>query len=243
MSNIQYHLHEIKIRFFYLLFSTISTFFISYNYQLEMVYLLGKPFIELQQTFIFLELTEAFYTLLKISTLITLLVIFPFFLYQFWSFFIPSYYEIERKKIFYFWSGFICLFLAEIFFIFSILLPKICYFLISFEMTSPVNHSGFHVDPLISIEFTARIESYVTLVVKFLTVTLLFFQIPFCICLLYSKKILHVSSLYFNRKLLIFISLLLSAFLVPPDVISQLIMTFFLYFLFEFFIFIGLFFE
>lgn len=242
MTNIKFHLLEIKLRFFYLIFSTILTFFISYNYQLEMIYITGKPFIELQQTFIFLELTEALYTLIKISTIITILVVVPFFVYQIWSFFIPSFYKMKRNLLIFFLFFSIFLFISEILFTYFILLPKICHFLISFEMTSEIPNSKFYTEPLISVEFTARIGSYVKLIVKFLSLILVILQIPLCVCFLYSKKVLHVSNFYFNRKILGLVSLLLSAFIVPPDLFSQLILTVCFFILFEIIIFIGLFF-
>ena len=243
MANIHNHFFEIKSRFFYLIFSALCTFLMFYHYQLEIVYVIGKPFIELQQTFIFLELTEAFYTLLKISVIFTIILIIPFLVYQFWSFFIPSFYKFQRNQINFFVVLIICLLFCEIFFTYSVLLPKICDFLLSFEMTSNLDNSRFYFKPLISVEFTARFESYVKLLVKFFTVTFLLFQIPLFVCVLYSKKILHVSSFFQNRKLLSLISLLLSAFLVPPDFISQLVVAIFFFLLFECLIFIGLFFD
>lgn len=243
MANIHYHLLELKWRLFYLIFSAICTFIMCYNYQIEIVYVIGKPFLELQQTFIFLELTEAFYTLLKISTILTGLVLIPLCVYQIWSFFIPSFYEIERTSINLFFLLFLFFFVNEVLFTYFLVLPKICHFLISFEMTSQVTQSGFHIDPVISVEFTAQIGSYVKLIVKICSILLFLFQIPLCVCFLYSKRILHVSSLYCNRKFLSLFSLLLSAFIVPPDVVSQLVVAVFFYILFEFLIFIGLFFD
>ena len=110
-------------------------------------------------------------------------------------------------------------------------------------MVSGVDNSGLHLVPLLSVEFTARMESYVGLVVKVESVLLLLFQIPLCLCLLISKKLLNVSNLYRNRKWLLVISLLIAAFLVPPDVVNQFILATLIYLLFEFMIFIGLFFE
>lgn len=243
MTLFSSHLFEIKLRFFYLLFSAICSFFLCYNYQFELVYITSKPFIELQQTFVFLKLTEAFYTLLKISTLITFFVLIPLCVYNFWSFIIPSFYKFERNKTNFLFFFLFFLFLAEIFFTYFILLPKICHFLISFEMTSKLDHSGVYLEPIISVEFTAQIGSYVELIIKILSRILLLFQIPLCVCFLYSKKLLNVSSLYCNRKILCFLSLLLAAFLVPPDIVSQLIVAIFFFFTFEFLIFIGLFFD
>lgn len=243
MANIHYHLLEIKLRFFYLTLSTLCTFFLFYSYQIEIVYIIGKPFIELHQTFIFLELTEAFYTLLKISTIFTLIILIPFFFYHFWGFFIPSFYQSERKKINFFLFFFLFFFVCEILLIYFYLLPKICHFLLSFEMTSNMQNSSHYLMPLISVEFTARIESYVQLIIKISSILLLFFQIPLCIWILYSKKLIHVSSFYNNRKILSLMALLISAFLVPPDALSQLIVAMFFFLVFEFFIFVGFFFE
>lgn len=247
MSNIHYHLFEIKSRIIYLIFSTFCTFFILYCYKIEIVYLIGKPFVELQQTFIFLDLTEAFYTLLKISVILTFLLITPYFMYHIWSFFIPSSYQVERTNLNLFFLLFFCLWTSEFLFTYFVLLPKICNFLISFEIGIPShlnsNLVNINFQPLIKVEFTARIESYVKLMVKITSLIFLFFQIPLCVCLLYYKKILHVSIFYNNRKILSLVSLLIAAFLVPPDVITQLTVAFLFYFVFELLIFLGLFFE
>lgn len=242
MTNINHHLYEIKWRFFYFFFSTFCTFLILYNYKIEIVFIIGKPFVTLQQTFIFLELTEAFYTLLKVSVILTALLVIPFFFYQFWSFFVPSFYQIERRKVNLFFFSFICLWVCEILVTYFLFLPKICNFLISFEMVSDFKHSSVYLQPIISVEFSARFESYVKLIMKISSLLFLLFQIPLCVCILYSNKILKVYSLYTNRKILSLVSLLMSAFLVPPDVVSQLIVAFLFYVLFEFLIFLGLFF-
>lgn len=242
MPNINYHLYEIKSRFFYLFFSTFCTFLTLYHYKIEIVYIIGKPFVTLQQTFIFLELTEAFYTLLKVSLIITALLVIPFFFYQFWGFFIPSFYEIERRKVNFFFLSFIFLWLCEILVTYFIFLPKICNFLISFEMVSDFQNSGLFLQPIITVEFSARFESYVKWIMKISSLLFLLFQIPLCVCILYYNKILNVSSLYTNRKILSLISLLMSAFIVPPDVVSQLIVAILFYIVFEFLIFLGLFF-
>lgn len=245
MINIQYHLFEIKLRCFYLILSAIITFLICYNYQLEIVYIIGRPFIQLNQTFIFLELTEAFYTLIKISTLLTGVVIIPLIMYHFWCFFVPSLYLIERKVVNFWFVLFLILFIIELLFSYFFLLPKIFQFLLSFEMSSTSFDKSLElsIGPLVSVEFTARIACYVTLIVKIMMIVLVLFQIPFGVFLLYSKKLLYVSSFYLNRKYLSLLSLLVSALVVPPDVVSQLALAVLFYMIFEFLIFIGLFFE
>lgn len=243
MSNLHYHFLEIKTRCLYVLFSIILTFLLCYNFQVELIYIIGKPFLEFQQTFIFLELTEAFYTLLHISSFLTLVVSFPFVFYQLWSFFVPSFYEFERIKVNYWCVFFIILIFCEIVITYVILLPQICSFLLSFEISSGIDQSGLNLTPLLNVEFTVRIESYIDFVVKIVSSVLFFFQIPLCVFFLYSKKVFHASHFYMNRKWFYLVSLLLSGLLVPPDVLSQIFLSFVFYLVFEILIFLGLFFD
>lgn len=241
MTNLHHHLYELKLRFIYIFISFLFTFFIVYHYKIEIVYVIGRPFIKLHQPFIFLDLTEAFYTLLKLSTIFSFLLLIPFLVYHLWSFFSPSFYNIERNKIKIYLIMFFILWCFEILFIYLFLLPKICDFLLSFEIIADANKNNLQ--PIVSVEFSARIESYVNLIVKISSFIYFLFQIPFGIYLLYLNKSLHVSSLYTNRKIMVLISLLVSAFLVPPEMVTQLIVAFYFYILFEILIFIGLFFE
>lgn len=107
MTILHQHFIEVKLRIFYIIFSTILTFLICYNSQIEIIYILSKPFLDLEQTFIFLKLTEAFYTLLKICTILTLLIIIPFFSYHVWCFFLPSFYKFERTSRNFFFFSFV----------------------------------------------------------------------------------------------------------------------------------------
>ena len=243
MTYLHSYFYEMKLRSYYVLFSIISTFFICYYFQLETLYIIGKPFLQFQHTFVFLELTEAFYTLLRISTSLTFLLICPLLLYHFWSFFVPSLYQMEREKASRICVLFFILFLCEILFTYFFFLPKICDFLISFEMASGTETSGFNGTPLLSVEFTARLQSYVHLFFKILCGVLVLYQIPLCVIVFYSTRLIHVSSFYRNRKLLSLLALLVSAFIVPPDFLSQLALALFFYLLLEFLIFLGFFFE
>lgn len=239
MTSLQHHLLEIKWRLFYITFSAICIFLICYNSPVEIVYIIGKPFLKFQQTFIFLDLTEAFYTFLKISFILTVLLSFPFTFYHIWSFLIPSFYKSERNKINFFFLILLFLFTSEIGFSYFFLFPKICHFLLGFELSSGATQS----DPLLSVEFSAQIGLYVTLFLKFFIGILLFCQIPVGVCFLLSKNLLDVCWFLSNRKLIAFSSLLLSSFLVPPDFLIQFLVTLFFVFLSELFIFCGLVFQ
>ena len=242
MTPLQSYFYELKVRGSYVLFSSFLTFFICYGFQLEILYVIGKPFLQFGHTFVFLELTEALYTMFRISTSLTFVSIVPLFLYHSWSFVVPSLYKMEREKTTGVCVLFSSLFFCEILFTYFYVLPEMCSFFLGFEMSSGgLNPLGE--TPLLRLHFTARLQSYVELVVAVLWGVLILFQIPPCVVVLYSTKWIHVSSFYGNRKLWGLLVLLLSAFIVPPDFVSQLVLSLFLYLLLEFFIWLGFFFD
>ena len=134
MTNLQWHLFEIKLRSIYLIFSTICTFFLFSHYQLELIYIMGKPFIEQQQTFIFLELTEAFYTLLRISTDTYSVCDYSFLVLSYGEFLeFVVFIKLKGKLVDFLFFFFILLFKSEVFFLYFCVIPKICEFLLSFR--------------------------------------------------------------------------------------------------------------
>ena len=243
MTPLQSYFYELKVRGSYVLFSSFLTFFICYSFQLEILYVIGKPFLQFGHTFVFLELTEALYTMFRISTSLTFLSIVPLVLYHSWSFVVPSLYKMEREKTTGVCVLFFSLFFFEILFTYFCVLPEMCHFFLGFEMSSGGEISPVHGTPLLSLQFTARLQSYVDLVVHILWSVLILFQILPCVVVFYSTKWIHVSSFYGNRKLWGLLVLLLSAVIVPPDFVSQLVLSLFFYLLLEFFIFLGFFFD
>jgi sec-independent protein translocase protein TatC len=234
------HILEIKSRCFYIFLSFLITLITCYFYQIEILYLIGRPFIELNQKFIFIDPTEAFYTILKVSFLISFLCIFPYIIYQVCCFFLPSYYDYERIVFIKILGIFFTIFFVELLFIYFEIFPQICKFLLSFEISS-FNHK--ETDPLIIIELSARIKSYVNLTFQFFFFLLIIFQIPFGFFFLFYYKWLTSYNLCKNRKLFLFFFILVSAFLSPPDLISQIWITFFFYCMYEILIIMGFFFT
>lgn len=237
MINLHRHFYELKVRSFYVFFSALTVFFVCWNSQEQLVYLVGRPFLHLDHTFIYLELTEAFSTLLTLSFVFTFLLVFPLAVYQLWCFLIPSFYKLERFGLSLVCSLFLGGLVCEIGVFYFVLLPQLVKFLLSFELSGDADCVKQ------SVEFTARLAHYVTLVVNLLTVFLILFQLPFGVCFFFSKNKVKVDTFYLNRHFGAGISLLVSAFLVPPDIWSQLGLFFLFFVVFEVMIWIGIFFQ
>jgi sec-independent protein translocase protein TatC len=240
MQYISYYFFELRLRSMYTLFAGVLSVALSYMYKYELFYLVSKPFLLFSTQFLFFELTEGLYTMIHIVSVISFSVLFPYSMYQFWSFSIPSYYSFERKKFFRFLWIFVFLFLIEFLFVYWFLFPKLCEFFLSFEINSL--ESQIERAP-VSIEFTPRIASYIKLTIQLFSFFLLLFQLPFLFVGFFTKNILTSYNLCASRKFVFFVCVFFSAFISPPDIVSQLILSSVFYILYELIIFIGFFFE
>jgi sec-independent protein translocase protein TatC len=236
MHYLSHYIFEIRLRILYTLIASILSLFISYLYKYEIFYLFSKPFLVFSSQFIFLDLTEGLYSMIRISSILSIMTTLPYIIYHIWSFFIPSYYSFERNQVnkFLIISG--ILFLLEFLFIYWIVFPKFCEFLVSFEMKSLISSQK---NFLMSIEFSPRIESYIKLTTQLFSFFLFLFQIPLIFFIFFIKKLISSYVLCEQRKIYFFFSLLISAFFSPPDFISQLLLSSILYIFYEFIIFIG----
>jgi len=231
-----FYFYEIRYRFAYLILSFFITFFTCYFYSLQLIYLFARPFLHskhhlflFDKGFIFTNLTEALNTTLKICFLWSFLFIIPVLFYQFWSFFAPSWYCFERKRVlFYIFSAILLNFLGGILFYFLIY-PQFLDFLLNFKVNSP----------LFTIQFTTRIDSYVRISTGVFLIVQSIFQTPLFLYFLYLSGYINSTFLSLNRKVFVLFLLLLSALLTPPDPLIECFLFLSFWFFFEFFIWMG----
>lgn len=233
-----YYLSEIRYRLFYLGISFLITFFTCYYYSLELIYLFTRPFLHLNhhsalfdKGFIFTNLSEALHTTLKICFIWSFLLFLPFFFYQFWCFFTPSWFFFERARVrMYVLSATVCLFLGGLSFYFLVL-PEFLEFLLNFKINTP----------LFTVQLEARIDSYVRVSTGVFLIVECIFQTPLLFSLLYFFGYVDSIFLSKNRKIFVFFLLFLSALLSPPDPFAEFLIFSFFISSFELFIWIGFF--
>lgn len=211
----QLHLQEARFRSLYACVSLAFAMCICYKYSNELLYLSVRPLLYLDKSFIFTELTEAFYVTLKVCALWSFGFTLPFLLYQSWCFIAPSWFSLERTR----WGIVLllcgCFSALAIAVTYTVLLPKVASVLLTFEV----------LDPILSIQLEARIGPYIDLTLKttLLAIVLLQLPIPFCIC--FYLEVFKPSLLTSNRKFLLISSLLIAAVVSPPDVVAQCALT------------------
>ena len=90
MFVLNLHLKYIKLYMFYILLSFIFTFGICYMYNTEILYKISVELLKYEKGFIYTGITDAFFIYLKLSLLLTLILINPIITYFFLFFFNKS---------------------------------------------------------------------------------------------------------------------------------------------------------
>ncbi|MES2998585.1 MAG: twin-arginine translocase subunit TatC [Pseudomonadota bacterium] len=168
-------------------------------------------------------LTAPLFIPIKFSMILTIFIIMPFILYQFWLFTSPALYLKEQRLLWLVLTLSSGLFYSGVVFAYRFILP----FLIGFFIrTSP---DYIHILPDVS--------DYLELALQLLFGFGLIFEAPLLIIVAVVSGFLALKTLVNWRPYFIVLSFIVAMLLTPPDVVSQILLAFPLCLLFE----IGLF--
>ena len=158
---------------------------------------------------VFINATEPFFTILKVSALAGLVVAFPIIIWQVWNFISPALYGHEKKLAipFVFFSS-LC-FGTGTYFGFTFVFPMIFSFLVNYG----TNVGG--VNAMLSM------GAYLTLASRLLIAFGLVFELPIVIFFLARLGIVDYKWLAKNRKFALLLAFVMGAVLTPPDIFSQ----------------------
>ena len=220
---------ELKNRVFLICLSWVTTVFVCYNYKKTLLYLLiklnSKMFNSDSFYFITTNLTDVFSVYVKLSCFLSNQFLCIYFFYHCLVFIAPGLYYTEYKNLITIFYLSICFNFTGIYLFNSYFLPYIWEFFLSY-----LNNS---LDNSPNIFFEIQITEYLLFYIKFYYFLILFSQlflfIFVCLILITDK----VNTIKITRKIIYTIFLILSTLITPPDVISQLILTFFLVLVYE----------
>nr|YP_009138099.1 SecY-independent transporter protein [Lobosphaera incisa]AKF78657.1 SecY-independent transporter protein [Lobosphaera incisa] len=213
---------EIRFRIFYSLFSFIFLYFTCYYFSVELIYLFVKPFLNYENKFIFINLTEAFYTTLKLCWVVSITTIIPLFFYQIWCFIIPSFFYHEKKQMELLLYFLILILIGSCILFYSIF-PVLCDFLLGYQIKNN----------LVSLQLQPRISSLLTVCFTLFFTLFFFLQTPLFFYILFYYKILLPQTVSIGRKYFMLFALLFSAFISPPDILAQSFLFFSFFLVFE----------
>ena len=226
------HLSELRQRlinsFIFLIIFFILCFFFS-----EKIYgFLVEPFAQAvkddnsNRRLIFTALQETFLTYLKVSFFAAFFVTCPYILTQIWKFIAPGLYKHEKKAILPYLVLTPVLFFLGGMLVYYLIMPLAIKFFLSFESTG--------LETNLPIQLEAKVNEYLSLVMKLIFAFGLSFQLPVILSLLARIGVVDSLFLKTRRKYFIVIIFAAAAFLTPPDPITQIGLAIPLLILYEF---------
>ena len=167
-----------------------------------------------ERRLIFTALQETFLTYLKVSFFAAFFATSPFILIQVWKFIAPGLYKHEKKAIMPYLVLTPILFLLGGMLVYYLIMPLAIKFFLSFES------AGLNTN--LPIQLEAKVNEYLSLVMKLIFAFGLSFQLPIVLSLLARIGFIDAKFLKERRKYVVVIIFAAAAILTPPDPITQI---------------------
>ena len=220
------YLQEIKIRLFLLFLTWLFTVLISYAYKevLLCVILQVTENYNSDFYFIFTNVTEIFSVYIKLIKFLGNQILFLYFFYHLFGFFSPALFKTEYNFIDSVMKLILTMFLFSLLLFNYLFIPLTWNFFLSFQ-----NFIYF-----VSLHFETKLDEY-----------LIFYISLYYICVFYCQMFLgfffvlnylnaNIQSIKKFRKIYYYLFLIFSTFISPPDITSQIFISFLLAFFYEF---------
>jgi len=202
------HLGELRKRVIYILIAVLIAAGGAYHFIDEILAFIttaGKV-----ENLVFINPTEAFFVIVKLSILVGVIGAMPFIQYQVWKYVGVALKKNERKYLIFFGPVSMILFLMGAGFAFRTVLPMAMRFLLSFAKDN--------------IESMITLNNYVSFLIKMVSAFGLMFELPLVVLFLSKLGIVTPEALKKGRKYAVVVIFVVAAVLTPPDVISQIML-------------------
>jgi sec-independent protein translocase protein TatC len=216
------HLIELRSRLLRSLIAIIIVFIPLFYFANDIYTYISEPLRQYMpegNTMIATEVASPFLTPFKLSLVLSVFLAMPYILHQIWSFIAPGLFSNEKKVALPLLISSIVLFYAGIAFAFYVVFPLV------FSFFASVTPAG--------VEIMTDINRYLDFVLKLFFAFGIAFEIPIATVLLVWTGASNVESLRKKRPYVIVGCFVLGMLLTPPDVISQLLLAFPMWVLFE----------
>jgi len=216
------HLAELRQRLIHCLVFLFSLFLICYFFSENIYGFLVEPYSSavavkddgIERRLIFTALQETFLTYLKVSFFTAFFITSPFILIQVWKFIAPGLYEHEKSALLPYLIATPLLFLLGGMLVYYLIMPLAIKFFLSFESTGLATN--------LPIQLEAKVNEYLSLIMKLIFAFGLSFQLPVVLSLLARVGFIDYKFLKERRKYVVVIIFTAAAILTPPDPVTQI---------------------
>ena len=215
------HLIELRDRLKWAVVFFFIAFCFCYYFATDIYKFLVNPLYEIylekgveNPRMIYTALTEAFFTFLKVSFYGALFISFPVIALQIYKFAAPGLYKEEKSAFLPFLIATPVLFGSGAALVYYFIFPLAWRFFLGFQTNT--------IDSGMAIELEAKVNEYLSLVLKLMFAFGLAFQIPVALTLLSRAGLVSSDDLKKRRKYAIVLAFVVAAILTPPDLISQI---------------------
>ena len=214
------HLTELRKRLIQSFVCLLVLFVICYIFSEEIYNFLVAPYAEavknseIQRRLIFTALQETFLTYIKVAFFAAFFLTCPYILIQIWKFIAPGLYEHEKSALMPYLVLTPILFLLGGMLVYYLIMPLAIKFFLSFESTG--------LTTALPIQLEAKVNEYLSLVMKLIFAFGISFQLPVILSLL--ARIGFIDSIFLRerRKYVVIIIFAVAAVLTPPDPVTQI---------------------
>tara|TARA_B100001123_G_C15261089_1_gene1006608 strand:+ start:958 stop:1731 length:774 start_codon:yes stop_codon:yes gene_type:complete len=219
-GNFVSHLTELRTRLINSIYLLFAFFLVSYYFSEEIYNFLVQPYADAVKDdnhgrrLIFTALQETFITYLKVSFFAAFFISSPLILVQIWKFIAPGLYENEKKALMPYLIATPLLFLLGGLLVYYLIMPLAIKFFLSFETSLGINN--------LPIQLEAKVNEYLSLIMKLIFAFGLSFQLPVILSLLARVGFIDSNYLKKRRKYVVVIIFAVAAILTPPDPVTQI---------------------
>ena len=216
------HLIELRDRLLKAMVALLVVFGVLFYWARDIYSFMPKPLLaELPagSHMIAVEVAAPFFVPIKVTMFVSLVIALPFVLYQIWAFIAPGLYSHEKKFAIPLVATSTVLFLIGMAFAYFIVFPVVFHFVATFTPEG--------------VEMNTDIQKYFDFVLALFLAFGLAFETPIAVVILTKMGIVSLKKLKESRPYVIVGAFVIAAIFTPPDVVSQLLLAFPIWLLFE----------
>ncbi|MDI2091494.1 twin-arginine translocase subunit TatC [Commensalibacter oyaizuii] len=214
------HFIELRRRLIWCVVTFVISFAVCYHFSQQIYLFLAHPLESALRAkgqhpqMIFTDLTEAFFTNIKVAFFGATFLSFPMIATQAWIYIAPGLYKNEKKIFAPFLIATPFLFILGAALAYYFVFPMAWKFFLSFQIDGAGNQ--------MHIELQAKVSEYLRLVTRLILAFGIAFELPVLLTLLAKVGFVTVAKLKKFRRYAYVIAFVIAAILTPPDVITQI---------------------